>query len=668
MNNFRRDEGVYAILYAALIVAFFGIAALVVDTALLRADKRDSRSAADFAALAGASELGSGPYTPQKACVTAWEYALQSLRAAAPSSTTCANPPAGQTAFPTSVDICPQSANSVSATDGEITIAVTWPIPDDYPALTLPDGLASGTRTGDSAFDGTNPCYRLAVTITRARTLGLGAAIGLTRGSTTSRSVSLYTFKPGSNGDIAALNVLNLTQCQTLTTGGQGDIVVNRALDLSKGVIAVESAPNNCSNNKYVIDLSSNNNNRICASGPAQVPDGVGSCDGLGTIAQHALDSASTMSTAYPGAPNAVTASFPLAPRPIPERGVAGWAPVTRNYGCSGLPSTATSPGGCAAYPPYMRDLYTAMDSPTPAVYTGVGTYGGVTYGAFQTLSNGTPLGPLGGVGTFACAQGNNAANQFYVPAGNWYANCPDANNQPGFRVSTKAIFGGGQIVFAGGVTISNEGGCFTVNTPVPSLPATPNLLSCPTTTVPPGQEEQATTDPAPSQEARVFIRGSQGFTTGANNTKILLPQTLVVQGTGGLLNLGGGGGTLLWTAPGAGAVTGGRSTLEQLCSSSGDLDQTCMDSHFSKTAYWNETFTTGNQILSIKGQSGLSLVGVYFAPRGDFTFSGQGSFYATNAQYWVDTLGLSGDTTLALTPDPSLSFERPTFSVSLIR
>jgi hypothetical protein len=662
VRRLRGDEGVYAILYAVLVVVLLGMAALVVDIATLRADKRDGRTAADNAALAGAADLGAGPWAPRAACDTAWRYALQTLGISSPTSA-CSG-------FPVSATSCP-SLQTLSATAGGVTIGVTWPVPRDNAAMTTPDGLPDGSspRVFNASTDGSDAgCDRLAVTILRDRPLGLGAALGVAQGTSHAQSVARFSLVPKSKGPVAALNILNLTDCKSLSTGGQGNIVVNRSTSLTPGIIEVESAgTSGCSinNNKYVIDVSSNNNNRICASGPSQVPDTLGTCDGQGRIKVHALDSSTTAPFAYVGSPGQVTAGYPLSPTPIAEGGYFQWDPVTADYGCYALPSTTVTKA-CSAYPPYIKNLYTGMLASPPTPYNGVGTYSGGTYSSFTTLSDGVNLAPYGGLGTFSCVQTNALTSSYYVPPGAWYVNCPDGNNQAGFQVKSNAIFGGGEVLFEGGVQVAANGACLSVNTPLASLPLTASLLTCPTTTNP--TNEQASTQPPPSREAIVFIRGSQGFTNGSSGTTILLPQTLVAQKAGGLLGLGGGAGTLLWTAPGGGTVSGGHSTLDTLCTQAGTLDQTCLDSHFSKTAYWNETLTTGSETLSIKGQGSLSLVGTFFAPRGDFVFSGQAPFYATNAQVWVDTLALSGITGLGLTPDTSLSFNPPEHSVALIR
>lgn len=667
------EEGAYAILYATLMVFIIALAAVVVDLSAIRQDRRADRAAADAAAIGGASKLNPNATgsSPREACLLAWKYLATSLSITVPSGV--CNAFNGE-----SLESCPTTQINDTVDVGRRRIRIAWPIPRNGTGGFLDPDLAPGSvgQPFSAAADGTDPgCDRLGVSVREDQVFGLAPAFGISGGTTEVHSVARLTPHPETPGELAALNILNLTDCQTLTTSGQGFIVVNRATDDSRGVIADESAPTTCgSSNKFVIDPASNNLNRICASGPDQVPDNSGSCDGEGKIETHARDAAATEATAYNGSPGPVANGVPLYGHLVPEGGVALWDPVAQVYGCASLPRTVinslTITRACGDYPPYISDAYSDLDSNTPTPYSGVGTYSGTTYGAtFTTLNDGQVLGAgafAGGLGTFRCVQSSALTDSYYVPPGNWYVDCPDGNNTAGFQPAAVAQFGGGQLVFRGGIRVAATGSCFAVNVPRASLPLTPALLQCPLAQQP--NSITATTDPPPTQEALMMVRGRQGFTAGAGVRSILLPQTAVLQASGGLLDLGGGAGTLLWTAPGGGTVTGGATTLETLCTSGGVLDQTCLDSRLSKIAYWNETRTTGNEILGIGGQGALALVGVFFSPRADFVFTGQAAYTATNAQFWVDTLAVKGQGGLGLTPSPNLGIFRNSFSVSLIR
>lgn len=654
MRRLRGDEGAYAILYAVLVVVLLGMGALVVDIAMLRADKRDSRSAADFASLAGASRLGPGPWSPVPACEDALDNASATLGVSLPTAS-CGLTFGNGTTPPTPFNSCPSATMTATATtaDGNITVTISWPVPSDSAFITSPDGLGEGEpqRAFNTDFDGSAAgCDRLAVDVRRVRDFGLANAIGFARGTSTSRSLARFIVKPGGNPEVAALNVLSRTGCSTLSTGGQGDVLVNRAIDsrdptkFGQGIIAIESDGSTCGQGT-VLDVLSNDLNRVCASGASQVPDLAGTCDGNGLILMHALDPGGQK--AYP----TPLSSYPISPQPRAENGISQWKPVSDIYGCHGLPNRSIPPISCASITPnYMETLYSAyatgISAPT-TTYTGVGAYTGVDHGAFKTL-------PGPDLPAFTCSPDN-----LYIPAGNWFINCPDGP-QAGFALqknNSVVVFGGGHIVFQGGIDAAKNGGCLAFNVPLSPAPP-PGSLTCPATLN--LQSSVATTVPAPVQEAIVLSRGNRSISNGSSSVTLLMPQTLIVQTGGGGLNLGGGTGTVLWSAPGAGTRNSGVSTLSALCSAADN----CLNSHFEKISYWNER----NPLCTIGGQGSVTYVGVFFAPIAPFEFKGQGGGAGTNAQFWADTLTLSGQAKLYLTPDAALAVPRPVYGVGLIR
>ena len=88
----REESGVYAILYALLVVVVLGVAAIVVDLALMREGRASTRSAADSAAVAAASALNPidpSKADPNKACLTAWKYLRAAISDLGDGSGTC---------------------------------------------------------------------------------------------------------------------------------------------------------------------------------------------------------------------------------------------------------------------------------------------------------------------------------------------------------------------------------------------------------------------------------------------------------------------------------------------------------------------------------------------------------------------------------------------------
>src|SRR5262245_20576907 len=80
-----------------------GIAALVLDLANLRLDRRANRAAADSAAIAAAAELGQAASSPRDACEKAVRYAEANLGITTPGANTCAGTfPAAETQVATS--------------------------------------------------------------------------------------------------------------------------------------------------------------------------------------------------------------------------------------------------------------------------------------------------------------------------------------------------------------------------------------------------------------------------------------------------------------------------------------------------------------------------------------------------------------------------------------
>lgn len=256
MNRRRNDDGVFAILYALLVVVLITMVALVVDLGMLRADKRDARNAADTGALAGAVDLGNGPYNPYKACNSAWTNTWISLNVPQPTDNPCDSLSTKKAVYPCPTD--PFDSATVSADAGQYTWRFTWPILEGSSFLTSPDGLTSGTRASNADFDGSDPCWRLAVQVFHRRQTGLGAIAGITAASTGATSVAKYTFSTGPGTYNYPLVVLNQHNCNVLQSNGSANIVVKRsALDENvPGRIAVDSDGTQSCNGKYILNVN----------------------------------------------------------------------------------------------------------------------------------------------------------------------------------------------------------------------------------------------------------------------------------------------------------------------------------------------------------------------------------------------------------------------------
>ena len=605
----KGDEGAYAILYGLLLVVVLGTAAIVVDLAAMREDRRSSRLASDAAAVSGARFLD--PLTtvdPQAACVEALGYVEDNLGLTTPFPTTPCATFAGLT--------CATSELTATSTSGGVTVTVTWPVLQGSLLLTNPDVQGGqGAQAIDTDVDGAadTACQRIGVTVSQIHEQFLAGLFGASDTATTVTSVARAAVVPGGPAAIAALNVLNETTCESVLTSGQGFIQVNGVVDDDgeeyPGIISIESdgreSDGDCHPNRpYVLNAADN------ASGAYVRADKPGTGgEGQGVILMYALNASpkGNPGEAYDAAlipPNTL-----LRPKPTTLTFRTGDSPVRDVYDC-------TSP--CDDYPESYADLLkTKMQTGTPQPYP----YAETPYDtlAFSTLSATVAPG-------FACTIGPTAS--VLVPAGNWYVDCPT------LTVRGTLVFAGGTIVTRGGINVQ---GCLAVNTPTTGT-TTP---SCPTVV-------SGDTSPPAVKGAILYMRGGS-FAKGANG-HVLMPRTFVYMNSGALDFVGGPSGLVYWTNP---------RQSDLLCTT--DL---CQTQRFSKLALWNENANT----QSLGGQSSLTVRGVVFVPEAKFTYTGEASQNQTNAQFWADTIEVGGQSGLVMAPDPSDTIPTPALGVVLIR
>jgi hypothetical protein len=613
MRRVRGDAGAYAILYALLLVIVIGVAAIVIDLAAMRQDRRESRLASDAAVVYAARNLD--PLTggnPQQACFDAWSYVHTDLNATIPASTGCTN-------FPTSATPCPASFTTATAKSGDVKVTVTWPIFDTGPTaalLTNPDAAPAGTTTQraiDPATDGANPCARLAVTVSQTRQALFATMFGLKSNSTTVTSVARATSTPGNGADIAALNVLNQTTCDAIVMSGQAFLQIN-SVGGRPGIISVESngrqQSNVCPNSSpYVIDAAKN------ASGGYIHADGPGGV-GQGTILAYALNTSPTGNPTQVYNPSLVPpGNTLLMPKPTTLSQRSGETPVTNYYSCKGTCTTVPQD--------YIGLLETTFKSSgTPAPYT----YADAPYNAlpFVTLPGGVV--PPGGIGSFACTVGNGA--KVYLPPANYFLNCPT------LTVQGTLIIGGGTVVTAGNISV--KGACFAMNVPT-------GTTTCPTVS-------SGNVNTASPKMGMLYQRTGSITTQGAYS--IFLPRTFVYQGNG-TMDIAANGNVVFWTNPRVTDVT---------CTS-----DTCTSQRFAKLALWNRTSSVSSG-SGIGGQGSLTMRGILFMPRQKFTYTGQAAQSQTNAQFWADNIEVKGQGGITMAPDPTDSVATPLLSVVLIR
>ena len=489
------DTGAYAILYGLLLLVVLGMAALVVDLGMLRQNRRETRLAADAAAVAGARELAavSGAGNPRQACIEALSYLSTNLGVTFPSAP-CDD-------LPVSTSPCPLIEDSALSSVAEFRALVTWPVLDSSTMMTDPDVKPAGAGVTSQAInpevDGEDPCSRIGVSVEQSEGAAFAGAFGSDGASTVVTSVARIATRSGPGAAIAALNVLNQTACQAILTSGQGFIRVD-AVDTRPGIIAVESSGldtgSGCGNNKYVIDAATN------ATGGYVRADGPGpSGEGKGVILSWALNAAPTgnPTEAY----NPIAIPTKLAPTPTRLSSRSGAAPVTDVYGCN---------SGCTT--PYITNLRTA--------------YGGTTIPVTGYAASPTPFDTLPFVPFTNCDIKSNDPPVIMPPA-NYYINCPGP-----LDVKGTLVFQGGNVVSRRGINISTGTGCFAVNVPV-------TTNACPTVT-----NGEVTTKPL--TESILYLQSGDITRNGGN---IFTANTFTYLALG-KISFGGNAGTVLMTNP----------------------------------------------------------------------------------------------------------------------
>lgn len=597
------DVGAYAVLYGLLMFVVLGMAALVVDLGALRQSRRQTRLAADAAAVFGARQLDvvSGTANPRAACTDAWGYLATNLGISVPAVTGCAG-------FPTSALVCPLIETPVSASVGDFTVTITWPVLNDSALLGSPNAQPADssvtTQAYDPAVDGDSPCARIAVAVEQRQQPLFASVFGAGTVPTRVTSVARSTNEPGSGGPIAALNVLERANCQAISTDGQGSIEVG-SVGERQGIIAVESSGRGACgpSSQYVIDPG------ITSSG-GHVWAGTAGTDGQ--ILSFAMNPAPTGNPAAAYNPSAVPTI--LAPRPTMMLQRFGAKPVTDLYACT----SACAEGG-GNYIQQLRNTYGVAAAPVP--YPGSpGTFSTL---AFQTVSAATVPGWPG------CTIGN--AGLIRVPEGNWYVPCDTLS------VNGVLVFEGGNVVVKGsargGVQVG-QFGCLAMNVPLP-------VAACPT------RDALGNVVPAGRREAILYIQA--GSLSKGAQASLYTERTLVYLANGVLSLSGGSTGTLYMTNP---------HPTDAGCA------KACQNARFGRLTVWSENA----EDHSIGGQVGIGLRGVLFTPNARFVWAGGSALAQTSAQLWANTLRMSGQGLLRMTPDPGDSVPRPELGTALIR
>ena len=426
----RSDErGAVLVMGVVCMVVILGIAALVIDLAMLRQDRANDRKAADLIATAAATTLAEQGSTAAEACEQGWGYFLENVEDEGSSISA----PACSTAF---AGVCnPMVKRTAVGTAGPYTATIMYPVPDGDPWLENPDVVGAPTQA--AVLSDGSPCERIGVSVDHDRKLIFGGILGVVNSSTQSRSVSLAVDDLKTDNPTALL-ILDPTACNVVTASGQAKIRV-RPWDKEPGYITVDSDARggtgsySCSSGQNVaLDALGTQNSAIIAEGNA-------TSGALGVIKMYALGPNGNPARAYD---TTDLAAGRVSPRPTPSSRRTGRLPGDWVYNCK-----AAGKDGIAGN----ADDCRFTDTQSPYLDLLIADLGGT----------GVPPGytryPRTDVPTDNCALNSGDPNVI-LPPGNWWIDCPS-----GLSVKNAFTFQGGSVVFQGSLTAASQG-TITIN------------------------------------------------------------------------------------------------------------------------------------------------------------------------------------------------------------
>lgn len=321
------EDGAYLILYALLTVAVFGMAALILDLAAIRQDRRAGRLSVDLAATAGAADMELlDPNAGVAACQAAWAYLVANTRGLTATAPNCT----GTFATP----CIPGTARSVSVVAAPYTVEIVHPVPDGHPFMQreLNRGdVDQATTTDDGA-----PCERVGVRLRRARDATFGPVVGFMGAVTDVHAVARST-QTTTGGQFASVATLAATGCNSLVVDGIDELRIGTTT--APGQVWLDSTASGCLAGQYVVNP---------INGEITV---VGTGGGAGTF------------TAWATSLGQGSFVLPPPPKTTPSVALAADRPALRQpfddrYNCND-PS-------CAPSPDAIDDLRAALGGPGP--------------------------------------------------------------------------------------------------------------------------------------------------------------------------------------------------------------------------------------------------------------------------------------------------------------
>jgi Flp pilus assembly protein TadG len=330
VSRARDERGAVLVLFAALMVAMLGVAAIVVDLGRQRSDRRTAQAVADLAALSAGESLSAG--SAGQACSDAVTYVNTNLPDLSPKITAsnfCTQQP-GNSVGATACTVSGGVAQArPTTTVGRYTVTVTYPV--------LDSDIADSHFTGAGKRDG-SACQRMGVTIGVTDPTTFGQVLGATTIHTSRTAVVKMS---NSRGDrIPALWLLDPYGCTALSLSGGAQLTLGdtTASPPIPGIATIDSDGSACSSNQDT--LSASGTGTSLAAVPVTGTD-------TGVIALYALPQNATTCTGTACNPADVNAGR-VAPQPVPAPQRATRGPVDWMYNCKRGPNPLSP-----AYPSY---------------------------------------------------------------------------------------------------------------------------------------------------------------------------------------------------------------------------------------------------------------------------------------------------------------------------
>ena len=643
------------LLVATFMFALGTMVAMVVDLGQLRADRRDAQRNTDLAALAAGYYLageGSGssavanPMAACSAAIASVKTNVSDFPASASFTPDCSALPVDSTVcetWPSSHGGVPMPMETLttSGTSDRYILTLKYPVPDSE----INDARLSG---GTSVADGTDQCARMLVSLHSTRATSFARVIGVSSQSIDARSVVKSNLDATAKS-VAAVLLLERSDCAVLDTGGQGKVIVQSPSNLNPGRVQADSegkgtCTTNANSSGYVIYASNSGNARIDVQATADGKPGVIGVYGLTPGVNGRGGAVFTSPTAANGLSVDPVAS------PISSR-----QPVDDKYN----PSARTA----------ITDLHAR---------------------AWTAVTSAAPVGATVVSGVPGCSAPGSISSGDVV-----YVDCPEfvAGAASAFPDATEVYFTGKvtvanamslslpvvQRVYIRGCQLSGSsstncgtsatgGNAYALRVDGTLLVNAPSYAECPTVT-PPAPPSTSTLNHRITELATVggpivlssgasvsmcqtFVYAgrsastyaAQRLTSGGSNCSVDLPCPASGTGSGGALTSwvdegylampagGGSGNAIYWSAPNR---TSGAPTVAN---------------PFDDLALWGES----SRASFLKGTGSSRVAGVFFLPNSFIVLLGQGSSsQPLNAQFITRGLSISGQGTIILKPNP---------------